>query len=55
MEAYKKQNGISPQENISKFKMNMNSHLIPNKAQVRSHADPNAGQNFTINKDLKYA
>ena len=53
MEAYKKQNNIPPQEAISKFKMNsnMNSHLIPNKAQVRSHADQSVPQNFDMNNN----
>ena len=36
MEAYRKQNNIGGDEDISKFKINMNSHLIPNKASCRS-------------------
>ena len=35
--------------------MAMSSHLIPNKANVRSAADPGATQSFAINTELRYA
>jgi len=41
MEAYKKQNNIPPNEDLSKFKINMSSHLIPNKAHCRTQNPAN--------------
>ena len=50
MEAYKKQHNIAVTEDLSKFKINMNSHLIPNKANCRSSANQTH-----LDKELKMA
>jgi len=47
MEAYKKQNNIPINEDLSKFKINMSSHLIPNKAHCRTQKPSN-----DLTKDL---
>lgn len=41
MEAYKKQNNIPHNEDLGKFKINMSSHLIPNKAHCRTQNPAN--------------
>ena len=55
MEGYKKQNNIAITEDLSKFKINMSSHLIPNKANCRTSGanplGPNKSQ-IDINKEL---
>ena len=53
MEAYKKQNNIAGNEDLAKYKINMNSHLIPNKANCRSSTQ-NTKQ-LNINKELQFA
>ena len=54
MEAYKKQNNIAANEDLSKYKINMNSHLIPNKANCRSTAMVGTKQ-VNLNKELQLA
>ena len=53
MEAYKKQSNIAASEDLSKFKINMSSHLIPNKANCRTSNENNRQGN--VHMDLKFA
>ena len=52
IDAYKRQHNIPVHEQLPKGKLNMNSHLIPNKAQVRSAAETGKP---SVNEELQFA
>ena len=52
MESYKKQNNIPLSEDLSKFKIAMSSHLIPNKANCRTGGIGGNTSQLSLAKDL---